>query len=358
MSSGQAAVPLQFLERFARSVLWRPDGQFLRMAYFLGMDGGGTRTTAWLADERGRILARTSTGPSNPLKVGFEASQKEILRAARAAIREAHLVAAVSDRRQGSALPPGRVNSERRYSKPVLEAVCLGLAGVDRPPVYRRVFSWLRKSIPARLHLLTSDAAIALRAAVGNSPAVIVISGTGSITYARDDRGNVLRSGGWGIVYDDLGSGYDLGRKAIVAALQDFDGRGAPTLLSKKVCRALNLEDITRVILRSPTPQEIAALSALVLDAAKQGDRVARALCEEAGQDLAKLALALLKRLRWLRRVVPVVCAGGVFLASDRIRQSFARHLRRHAPAARVLLLRRPAVEGALALARDLAAGR
>src|SRR5690242_10749473 len=132
------------------------------MVHFLGMDGGGTRTTAWLADERGRVLARAEAGPSNPLKVGFEAAQGEILSAARRALRQARL-----------------------QPLHALGAVCLGLAGVDRPPVHRRLLAWLRKSIPAGFHLLTSDAAIALQAAIGNRPGIMVISGTGSIAYGR-----------------------------------------------------------------------------------------------------------------------------------------------------------------------------
>ena len=304
------------------------------MPYFLGIDGGGTHTTAWLADERERVLGRAVTGPSNPLKVGFGPAQREILRAAREAKRKA------------------RVKSIN------LDAVCVGLAGVDRPPVHRRMLAWLRKSVPGRFHLLTSDAAIALEGAVGHSPGIIVISGTGSIAFARDGRGRVSRSGGWGVPFDDVGSGYDLGRKAIVAALRALDGRGAPTVLTLGICRALHLRDITQVILKSLGTADIAALFPLVLGAADRRDRVAMSLCEEAGRDLAELAVALLKRLGWQRRVIPVVCAGGVFASSDKIRRGFARHLRRHAPRARALLLRRPAVEGALRWARDLGAVR
>ncbi len=323
------------------------------MQLFLGIDGGGTRTTAWLADERGHVLARTVAGPSNPLKVGFKACERELLRAARAA------VAAVSHRRQRAVAAlhersPRRL-ADRRYSRSMLESVCVGLAGVDRPPVYRRMLAWLRRSIPARSHLLTSDAAIALRAAVGDSPGVIAVSGTGSIAYGRDDKGRVLRSGGWGVPFDDKGSGYDLGRKAIIAALRDYDGRGPYTQLSGRVCGALKLQDITQVVLRPLTPAEIAALFPVVLEAARRRDFVAHQLCEEAGQDLADLAFALLKRLGWQRRIVPVVCAGGVFRASSLIRRSFRRHLRKSAPGARVMLLRHPPVEGALALARELA---
>jgi glucosamine kinase len=305
------------------------------MVHFLGMDGGGTRTTAWLADERGRVLARAEAGPSNPLKVGFEAAQGEILSAARRALRQARL--------------------QPRHA---LGAVCLGLAGVDRPPVHRRLLAWLRKSIPAGFHLLTSDAAIALQAAIGNRPGIMVISGTGSIAYGRDKAGHVLRSGGWGTLFDDAGSGYDLGRKAIICALYALDGRGPHTRLDAKICRALGLRAITEVILRPLPPHQIAALFPLVIDAARERDFVARQLCEQAGHDLSELALALLKRLGWRDRAVPVACAGGVFQASLRIRRSFLRHLRWRAPRARMVLLRKPAVQGALALARAEAAAR
>jgi len=304
------------------------------MPHFLGMDGGGTRTTAWLANHQGRVLARSEAGPSNPLKVGLAASQHEILRAARTAMRQG------------------------RAQRLALDAVCVGLAGVDRPPVHRRLLTWLRKSVPARFHLLTSDAAIALQAAISDSPGIIVISGTGSIAYGRDQQGRVLRSGGWGTLFDDAGSGYDLGRKAIASVLYALDGRGPHTLLEAKICRALGLRDITQVILRALPPHEIAALFPLVLEAARQRDRVARRLCEQAGYQLAELALALLKRFGWRARAVPVACAGGVFQASRRIRLSFARHLRGRAPRVRVVRLDRPAVEGALALARAIAVGR
>ncbi len=306
------------------------------MPYFLGIDGGGTRTTAWLADEHGKVLGRAATGPSNPLKVGFDACHQEILRAAREAIRAA----------VGAGLKPAPKK---------LDAVVLGLAGTDRPPIHKKLESWLRKAIPARKHLLTSDAAIALRAAIGDSPGIIVISGTGSIAFAQEEAGRVLRSGGWGALYDDAGSGYDLGRRAIIAALQDQDGRGQKTQLRERICRALELNDISEVVLKPLEPHAIAALFPLVIEAAESLDLVAERLCTQAGRDLADLALALVRRLDWAKRIVPVVCAGGVFKSSAAVRHSFAGALRREAPLARVMLLEAEPVQGALARARELA---
>jgi N-acetylglucosamine kinase-like BadF-type ATPase len=231
--------------------------------------------------------------------------------------------------------------------------VCAGVAGVDRAVVRRPLLAWLRKAVPARHHLLVTDTEIALHAAVGTAAGMVVVSGTGSIAYARDARGRTLRTGGWGAAFDDLGSGYDLGRKAIMAALHDFDGRGERTVLTRRICRALQLTDITQIALQNLGPQQVAGLFPLVSEAAREGDHVARRLCAEAARDLCEMSLALAKRLR-SGRVVPVICAGGVFLSCPAIRRNFARYVRRHMPAVPVRLLRREPVEGALAMARSL----
>ena len=242
-----------------------------------------------------------------------------------------------------------------RLKTVTFDSVCVGLAGVDRPQVHRPLLKWLRKAVPARFHLLTTDAAIALYAAFGHSPGILVIAGSGSIACARDRAAQLVRAGGWGLPFDDAGSGYDLGRKAVVAALRDFDGRGPHTQLTPRICQALGLEQITEVVARDLPPQQIAALFPVVIEASRSRDAVARLLCEQAGHDLGDLALALLRRLGRHERPLSVACAGGIFQSGAAIRRSFGRYIRRHAPRARVALLRRPAVAGALALAREAA---
>jgi len=308
------------------------------MGCLLGIDGGGTRTVAWLADGVGKVLARAESGPSNPLKAGFQAAQRELARAFRACLRQA-------------GFRPGSAHATR---PPVLKAVCAGIAGVDRPSVHRPLLAWMRLHVPAHHHLLTTDAAIALAAAVRNAPGIIVIAGTGSIAFARDDQGRLLRSGGWGIPFDDRGAGYDIGCKAVGAALEAFDGRGPHTGLLERITGHLRLRDITEVVPQQLEQQQIAALFPLVMEAAREGDLVARHLCDAAAGDLASLAAALLKRAGWMDRTIPVVTTGGVFRSSDQIRRAFARHLRRMAPLARAEMLERPPVEGAVWLARTL----
>jgi len=316
------------------------------MALYLGIDGGGSGTQALLGDEEGRILARAVAGPSNPTKVGIEGAKKEILRAARRALRKAP-----------NAGERGELTIQcgvRSHGQPLLAAVCAGVAGVDRAALSRPLLAWLRKAIPARRHLLVTDMAIALRAALGTAAGMIVESGTGSFAYARTLRGETMRAGGWGAAFDDPGSGYDLGRKAIMAGLRDFDGRGEHTVLTSRICRALRLSKITQIVMKKLSPQQVAALSPLVLGAARAGDRVARRLCSQAAFDLAEMALALGRRLGQ-RGPVPVVCAGGIFRSSPALRRRFARFVHQHMPAARVRLLQREPVEGALAMACELA---
>jgi glucosamine kinase len=306
----------------------------VRTRHFMGIDGGGSRTTACVADETGRILARATTGPSNPCKVGLATAQRHLLAAAGEAIRRSGL------------------------AKYRLDGLCAGIAGVDRPAIQRILKDGLRRAVMARRYLITSDGIVALESGLGGSSSgVLIISGTGSIGYGRAEDGSILRCGGWGTVFDDAGSGYDIGRKAITAALRAFDGRGSRTRLGDDLCKALKLRRITDAVGASLPPHRIAAVFPVVERAAAGGDAVARGLCEEAGEDLADLAWALLERMEALSQNLPVVCSGGVFKSSARVRRSFARHLRRQPASVRIALLRREALEGALALARALADG-
>lgn len=300
------------------------------MKYLLGIDGGGTHTTAWLANQDLSILARVQVGASNPIKVGLDGAQRELAKAYRKAFREAGL----------------------RPSP--LQAVCAGLSGGDSAPVKKSMLRWMRKAIPARAHMMTTDADVTLAAALGESEGIIVIGGTGSIAFGRDRQGTIIRVGGWGNQFDDAGSGYDLGRKAILAGLRAYDGRGKPTSLTQALCHKLSVSRIVEVVPLQLTPQKIAALFPVVQQQATAGDVVARLLCREAAGYLAELATTIISRLHWTRRALPVVCSGGIFRSSTLIRRTFTKRVHAIAPRAKVKLLDREPVEGALLLARQL----
>jgi len=279
--------------------------------FVLGVDGGGSRTRCVIADLSGRVLTKGTAGPSNPLTVGVEAAGEAISEAVEAAVRSC-----------------GDVIHRFR-------AACLGVAGVDRPygreALQREVMSL---GLAERL-LVVTDAAAALAGATGCSAGVVVVAGTGSIAYGVNAGGETARAGGWGWMVDDEGSGYDIGRRAMAAALRAYDGRGEQTILADKVKAELALGDlrelIDRLYVTGMKSHEVAALAPLVVEAAAQGDEVAVRILREAGVELGRAAGAVIRRLRLQGRFT-VAETGGVFQFGETICAAFEETVHKAAP--------------------------
>ena len=186
------------------------------------------------------------------MKIGLANTQYEIFRAYRKLLRQA------------------------RVRPSQIDAVCAGPSGGDSKPIRRSMLAWMRKAIPARAHLMTTDAAVALSAALDESAGIIVIAGTGSIAFGRDREAGVIRVGGWGNQFDDAGSGYDIGRKAVLAALRAYDGRGKATGLTQALCAELHLASITEAVPMNLSAQNIASLFRVVHPQAGAGDEIQR----------------------------------------------------------------------------------
>lgn len=270
------------------------------MPWVLGLDGGGTKTVALVANEKGRVLGRGESGPANYHTAGLTRAAENIQEAVRAAIADAGLVTQA------------------------LSAAFLALAGVDRP-TDRQVMSGVvaRLGLTCPVHL-DHDAAAALAGATGGKPGVVIIAGTGSIAFGEDAQGNRARSGGYGPLLGDEGSGYDIGRKALIAVLRHEDGRGPATLLTERIRQRFLLEkmtDLINLVYGNPAPlqrPEIAGLAPMVVEAARDGDGIAREILRVAGRELGLCAAAVLQRLRWEPgQTVPVAGSGGVFTAGS-----------------------------------------
>jgi len=299
--------------------------------HVLGVDGGGSRTRCVIASLSGHLLARGSGGPSNPLTAGFDGAAEAI----QAAVGEA-------SRRCG-------INS--------FIASVMGLAGTERASTV--------ESLAARLTLhdlgdlsIIGDAQVALAGATGCGPGVVVISGTGSIAYGENDAGETARAGGWGWRLGDEGSGYDIGNRALLAALRDHDGRGPVTLLTEKVRGSLGLGDLDELVdltyRGNMGSEEVAALAGLVGEAAGEGDNVALRILEGAGVELGVAASAVIGRLG-LTGGFTLGLVGGVFNLGPLIRKSLERSVRRTAPDCVISRPRFPPEVGAALLAlRDV----
>ncbi|NMB44844.1 MAG: ATPase [Firmicutes bacterium] len=271
------------------------------MKYILGIDGGGSTTTAVLADGTGKVVGAGQGGASNYQTIGLETACDSLSAAIMAAIDDAGVNSSVT----ASDLEANLV-------------IMLGLAGADRPWDKARLQAALKPKLPiqpAQL-LIENDARIALAGAAGNRPGIILIAGTGSIALGIDQEGRQVRAGGWGPILGDEGSGYSIGRAALTAILREYDGRGRPTSLTKRVLSQLDItnpEELIPLVYQGPLKRpKIARLAEVVLDEASQGDPVSQYLITTAAQELVDIAGAVIKRLGWSCQPTTIAGTGGL----------------------------------------------
>lgn len=279
--------------------------------HVLGIDAGGTKTVCYLADADGRIVGEGRGGGAN-LQADGELEVEKILHA---------VIEGATDNR---AILPG--------------AICLGVAGVDREEDDRIVRGIVRR-LGFRHHaLVVNDALVALVAGTGDAPGVVLIAGTGSIAYGVNDAGFAARSGGWGWVLGDEGSGYWIGREALTAVMRHSDGRGSNTLLTPlvfehfQITRADGL--VREVYDRSLRRQSVAALGPIVDRARAEGDVVASEILHKAGEELSRAAGSVIERLEMRGEAFRIVLAGGMFRVIPWLADLVAAHLAEIAPRA------------------------
>jgi glucosamine kinase len=303
------------------------------MAYYLGIDGGGTKTRCILADETA-VLAKAMTGGCSVIRLGEQKAREAL----HAVIRQVCAAAGIS--------PDG------------ISATCIGATGAARPEIAGKIRSILAELVPGTAPAnieVVGDTVIALEAAFGAGPGVIAIAGTGSIVYGRDAAGRTARAGGWGFAVSDEGSGYWIGRRAISVVLSAHD-EDIETALTAMVLHAWKLTTIDELVqhANSTPPPEFPRLFPVVLRAADEGDLMARELLSDAGAKLATLAAAVVRRLGPPARgaMLPIAMTGSVFRQSPVVRQIFYNTLQKSFPGIDVRQDVADPVEGALARAR------
>jgi len=308
------------------------------VAIFLGIDGGGSKTSCLIGDETS-VLGVGTGGASNVVRVGEEQARESLATAIRQACRVANL--------------------ERSH----ISNVCVGLAGAARPEISELVKDMVSEVIvgeikPSEIKVV-GDMVIALEAAFGSGPGVIVIAGTGSIAYGRNSEGQTARAGGWGFAISDEGSGHWIGRTAVAAAIGAWDEHPEQNVrLIEILLKSWHLETIEQLVpaANATPPPDFAALFPSVLALADSGDRIARDVLTQAGTHLANLAGILFRRLFQNSDTVPVAMSGGVFGSSVLVRQFFYNSLCSGHPNAVLNPSVIEPVRGALELARKGAA--
>ncbi len=299
------------------------------MSIFLGIDAGGSKTTCVVGDETS-VLATATTGGSNVIRWGEAEARTQLHEGMRQACASANV----------------KLADVRR--------ICIGMAGVVRPVIGSTVKDIVAEVFKGDVEIV-GDMVIAMEAAFGSKPGVVVIAGTGSIAYGRDKDGHTARAGGWGFAVSDEGSGYWIGRAAVsgVMRAQDED-EASPTGLALSILRAWNLhtiDELVRAANASPSA-DFANLFPHVLAAADGGDPIARSVLTQAGAELAGLAKIVIGRIFEEAASIPVAMSGGVFRNSALVRNVFYNSLRSEYPQALVGATVIEPVKGALDLAR------
>lgn len=295
--------------------------------FFLGIDGGGTKTRCIAGDEK-NTLGSGVGGACNIVRAGEACARQSLA----AAIHEACVQAGISPRQ--------------------IARTCAGVSGAADDGIASLVQRLLIEIVGGAIEVL-GDMEIAMENAFAGGPGVIVIAGTGSIAFGRNARGEKARAGGWGRVISDEGSGHWIALRALSAGLRARDEGRSSDLLGRMMAalEVRNAEDLV-IKLNQDAARDYAPLFPVALAAAKAGDRDAIEVLRSAGSELAKLAQAPIEQLFGEGEEAAVAIHGGVFENSAIVRQTFQEDLRRLCPRANVVERNVDPAMGALQRAR------
>jgi glucosamine kinase len=254
----------------------------------LGIDCGGSHTAVAVGNANGRVLARAE-GPGSAMRPG-------------GAERSAAVILDVAH----------RAATQARVMLPASVAL-VGAAGAGRAPEQEALAAAIAATGVAERVDVRSDVEIALAAAFGDAPGILINAGTGSIAYARTPDGKLHRAGGHGWQLGDEGGGYWLGRLALVAAARAHDGLEESSTLLERLLVALGLQTFDDLIrwTATATPAQVAALAPHVLNAAREGETVAQRIVTEGALELSRLVRVLMPHFSG-KEPIKMATAGGL----------------------------------------------
>ncbi|ASN04670.1 N-acetylglucosamine kinase [Virgibacillus necropolis] len=299
------------------------------MEYVIGIDGGGTKTEALMADENGTIVASTFGGPTNPNVLTTEELYQT-------------LEALVHDLNQQV---PGQFTN--------VAHLFAGISGAGEKKNQEKIKRIFTRLLPTTTLIeVYPDSINALYSGTFGEPGIVQISGTGSITYGINNQLIHDRVGGWGYLFGDEGSGYDIGKQGIVAALKAFDGRGKDTILLEMLYDLFQVKDgheLIRDLYASSMPKEkIAPISQVVFKAYELHDAVAQDIVANVVDELKSSIVTLHKKLFDNKENVQLVLCGGVFSDKTILPPLIEKELKRYNTEFSIVIPEFPPVGGSL----------
>jgi N-acetylglucosamine kinase-like BadF-type ATPase len=297
------------------------------MRYFLGFDGGGTKTECVLMNSADQVLARTYAGPSNPFRIGIESAARAVDEAASLALEDAGV------------------------SRAVIVAIGAGLAGTAAPDLKEGMRAALRDAFPGAAITVLTDLEAAL-AAAGEGPAIVLVAGTGSAAIGRNAQNEIFRAGGYGPHASDQGSAFDIGRQAVAAAMRERQESGSDSALGRKILLQLGFDDWSALQRRAETSPDAVypKVFPVVSAAADAGDPVACKILLDSANHLSELVAEVAAYLALREKSFSLVKTGGMFGRSSFLTAQLDASLKQLVPLARSAELRiSPAEAAALA---------
>lgn len=307
------------------------------MQYVIGIDGGGTKTRMKIADKQGNLLLCCEGGPTNINSKDRVALEKNLTELLNRGLKLIHS-------EPGDCL-----------------ALCLGMAGAGRSEEKLILEEMLHKS-GFHNNIVTDDVYTALVGGIGCDEGIILLSGTGSICFGRNRRGETRRAGGWGYIIGDEGSGYDIGLQALKHLVKSFDLHEKPSLLSVEVKKRLRLEsmdELIHLVYRSGDGHKIiAGLAPAVDEAFEAGDKYAQVILDNAVLALLQITEVVINGLDYSALPIRLSFGGSVILKSKYISDSISDSITCKYPKICIGKVENDAAWGAVQLAKSYLAGR
>lgn len=298
------------------------------MKYYLGIDGGGTKTTAAVSDENGNIILRKTGRTINFYSVGMEKARENL-----AAVM-AEITASLGEA--------------------VFAAAFIGCSALDKEADSQLTLSLCGGIINALKIRMHSDVYIALRAVGDVDCPCVAVCGTGSMAVAEDINGQLCVRGGWGHILGDEGSGYSIAVEALKSCCVLCDEGKKTQLVSsaEEYFGADSFRNIIDIIYSKETTKDvIAGFSVNVDSLAQSGDEKAEAIIINQAQKFSETVLSLLDEIQCCS---VLGLHGGMFRHSRFFRDSFTESIRKKYPELEIRTLTTPAEDSAVAEARKL----
>lgn len=250
--------------------------------YFLGIDGGGTKTELVLTDEEGNVINTLKTSTCNPVDIGLDKAKKVLKNAIYEVCRD--------------------VSFSSVY--------CFaGIAGGTSADMQEKLKAFFEE-FGFKGFSNDSDNKNIIESGLGDSDGMTVIMGTGVCVYIRKD-GKYSRVAGWGYFIDNGGSGYNLGRDALNAYFQAYDKTGPETMLTEEIDKIYSGGPQKLIgYIYSGGKKAVASFAPAVFSALEKGDKIAEKILKSNTDEVVKFIEVAYKTFG--EGKIPVVLAGGL----------------------------------------------